>query len=135
MDTKIKGFININKVNSQGFKLIHVKKENHNVKWISDQHETIINLKILSGHETIDDNALGYEGITTHINDMTCKNNSHCKRKNINHPVTFSRELNDISLENMGGALVFMEPKDTTKPKKDHNVWRILCRGGLYRFT
>lgn len=35
---------------------------------------------------------------------------------------------------NMGGELVFIEPNDLGKAKKDPNVWRIICRGELDRF-
>ena len=34
----------------------------------------------------------------------------------------------------MGGELVFIEPNDLGKAKKDPNVWRIICRGELDRF-
>lgn len=71
--------------------------------------------------------------VGNHTNFETYQRNKYAHKRNENYPHC-KRRVSGSKVITMGGALVYVEPSNLTKAKKDPHVWRIMYEGELSTF-
>ena len=82
----------------------------------------------------MDHHGFKYENKIAHMIDMTINHDHRCKKIITIFLTNYYRTQPKMMSGIVGGALVFTKLNDLAKLKKDPNVWRIICKGGLHTF-